>query len=151
MLPPESAPAEEVAREVGVSQSTLERWHSEALAELPGKKVWTAAARFDAVLVTAAMDEAGKAAWCRTNGVYLKDLQTWRESATQALAAPDEMRASPNQTKQDRRRIKELERDLRRKNVSGCRTHLDGRGPGWLGQAGGDQRCGSSSSIRLAG
>jgi hypothetical protein len=46
MLPPESAPAEVVAQEVGVSASTLERWHSEALAQSPGKKVWTAAARF---------------------------------------------------------------------------------------------------------
>lgn len=122
MLPPESAPAEEVAREVGVSVSTLQRWHSESLSQSPGKKVWTAAARFDAVLVTAAMDEAGKAAWCRANGVYLKDLQSWRESAKQALAAPEEMRASPNQTKQDRRRIKELERDLRRKNAALAET-----------------------------
>lgn len=39
-----------------------------------------------------------------------------RQSATQALAANEEVRASPNETKQDRRRIKELERDLRRKN-----------------------------------
>ena len=122
MLPPESASAEEVAREVGVSASTLERWHSQALAQSPGKKVWTAAARFDAVLVTAAMDESAKAAWCRANGVYLKDLQAWRESATQALAAPQEMRASPSQTKQDRRRIKELERDLRRKNAALAET-----------------------------
>lgn len=122
MLPPESAPAEEVALEVGVSASTLERWHSQALAQTPGKKVWTAAARFDAVLVTAAMDEAGKAAWCRANGVYLKDLLSWRDSATQALAAPEEVRASPNQTKQDRRRIKELERDLRRKNAALAET-----------------------------
>lgn len=122
MLPPESASAEEVALEVGVSASTLERWHSEALAQSPGKKVWTAAARFDAVLITATMDEAGKAAWCRANGVYLKDLQAWRDSATQALAAPEEVRASPNQTKQDRRRIKELERDLRRKNAALAET-----------------------------
>lgn len=122
MLPPESAPAAEVALEVGVSASTLERWHSDALARSPGKKVWTAAARLDAVLVTAAMDESAKAGWCRANGVYLKDLQSWRESATQALAAPEGMRASPSQTKQDRRRIKELERDLRRKNAALAET-----------------------------
>jgi len=68
------------------------------------------------------MDETGKASWCRANGVYLKDLQSWRQSATQALAAPEEMRASPSQTKQDRRRIKELERDLRRKNAALAET-----------------------------
>jgi transposase len=74
------------------------------------------------VLTTAAMDEAAKSAWCRANGVYLQDLTAWRQSATQALANPEELRASPNQTKQDHRRIKELERDLRRKNAALAET-----------------------------
>ena len=116
LLPPESASAGDVAREVGVGAGTLERWRSDALSQPARDRIWTAAARFDAVLTTAAMDENAKGAWCRANGVYLKDLISWRQSATQALAAPEELRASPNQTKQDRRRIKELERDLRRKN-----------------------------------
>jgi transposase len=73
-------------------------------------------ARFDAVLTTAAMDEAARSAWCRANGVYPHELACWRQSATQALAEPEEARASPQQTQQDRRRIKELERELRRKD-----------------------------------
>ena len=116
MLPPESASAEDVGREVGIGADTLKRWFSESLAKPARERAWTAVARFDAVLTTAAMDEAAKSAWCRANGVYLHDLVAWRQSATQALAAPEAARASPNQTKQDRRRIKELERDLRRKN-----------------------------------
>ena len=116
MLPPESASAEDVGGEIGIGADTLKRWFSEALAKPARERVWTAVARFDAVLTTAAMDEAAKSAWCRANGVYLHDLAAWRQSATQALAAPEAARASPNQTKQDRRRIKELERDLRRKN-----------------------------------
>jgi hypothetical protein len=97
LLPPESAALEEVAREIGVGAGT-------------------AAARFDAVLTTAIMDEDSKGAWCRANGVYPHDLASWRQSATQALAQPEEARASPQQTKQDRRRIKELERELHRKD-----------------------------------
>ena len=62
------------------------------------------------------MDEDSKGAWCRTKGVYPHDLAAWRQSATQALAQPEEARASPQQTKQDRRRIKELERELHRKD-----------------------------------
>ena len=68
------------------------------------------------MLTTAAMDEAAKSAWCRANGVYPQELVSWRQSATQALAQPEEARASPLQTKQDRRRIKELERELLRKD-----------------------------------
>jgi transposase len=116
LLPPESAPAEGVAREIGVVVGTLERWRSDALARPARQRTWTAAARFDAVLSTAAMNEAARSGWCRANGVYAQELEQWRQSATQALAEPEEARASPQQTKHDRRRIKELERELRRKD-----------------------------------
>jgi transposase len=122
LLPPESAALEDVAREIGVGSGTLARWRSEALSKPTTTRVWTAAARLDAVLTTAAMDEAGKSAWCRANGVYPQELAAWREAATQALAEPEEARASPRQTKQDRRRIKELERELRRKDKALAET-----------------------------
>ena len=54
--------------------------------------------------------------------MYPQELASWRQSATQALAEPDEARASPQQTKQDRRRIKELERELRRKDKALAET-----------------------------
>jgi transposase len=122
LLPPESASLEAVSREVGVGVDTLERWRSESLAK-PGKeRVWTAAARLEAVIVTAAMDQASRSAWCRENGVYAQQLQQWRDNAMQALAAPEEARASPSQTKEDRRRIKELEREVRRKDKALAET-----------------------------
>jgi len=122
LLPPESAPLEAVAREIGVSADTLERWRSEALAEPAREQTWTAAARLEAVITTAAMDEAARSAWCRERGVYPLQLQQWRQSATQALAEPEEVRASPQQTKHDRRRIKELESELRRKEKALAET-----------------------------
>lgn len=70
LLPPESAPLEVVSREVGVSADTLERWRSEALAQPVQQRTWTAAARLEAVISTAAMDEAARNAWCREHGVY---------------------------------------------------------------------------------
>ena len=122
LLPPESAAAEVVAREIGVGVDTLERWRSEALAQPARERVWTAAARLEAVITTAALDEAARNAWCREHGVYPQELAQWRSSATQALAAPEEARASPQQTKDDRRRIKELERELRRKDKALAET-----------------------------
>ena len=116
LLAPESAALEAVARDVGIGVSTLERWRSQTKAKPAQQQVWTAAARFDAVLTTAAMDEAGKSAWCRAHGTYAHQLAAWRTSATQALAEPGEARASPLQTQQARRRIKELERELLRKD-----------------------------------
>lgn len=122
LLPPESASLEAVAREVGVSADTLERWRSQALAQPAQQRTWTAAARLEAVITTAALDEAARNAWCREHGVYPQQLAQWRSSATQALASPEEARASPQQTKDARRRIKELERELRRKEKALAET-----------------------------
>lgn len=118
MLPPESAPPETVSREIGVSVSTLEKWRSQSLGDASRHKVWTAAARLQAVIATAAMDEVSRSAWCRENGLYVQQLQQWKDSATQSLSAPGESRASPSQTKADQRRIKELERQIRRKDAA---------------------------------
>lgn len=63
LLPPESAGLADVSREVGIGVSTLERWRSDALSRPARERIWTAAARFDALLTTAAMDEAGNSAW----------------------------------------------------------------------------------------
>lgn len=117
LRPPESASLEDVARDAGVQPHTVERWARESSAAVGEHLDWTAAERLDAVLATATMDEAAKSAWCRTNSVHLADLLAWRQSAIEALGAPKPAVSRPqSQSKEDRRRILELERDLRRKN-----------------------------------
>ena len=116
LLPPQSAAVEVVAREMGIGAGTLERWREDARSRPARGRAWTAAARLEAVITAAALDEAGKSAWCRQHGVYPAELDKWRASATAALAEPEEARASPQATRQDRKRIKELERDLLRKD-----------------------------------
>lgn len=122
LLPPESASIKDVANEIGVGTSTLERWRSEALAQPGRERVWTASARFDVVLTTAAMDEASKSAWCRANGVYPQELARWRENAMSALSGAETPRASAQEAKQNRRKIKELEREIRRKDKALAET-----------------------------
>src|SRR5437879_3244457 len=102
LLPPESAALEVVGREVGIGAGTLERWREDAQSRPARGRAWTAGARLDAVITTAAMSEAGKSAWCREHGVYPTELDKWRASCTAALAAPEEVRASPQATRQDR-------------------------------------------------
>ena len=122
LLPPESAEIGEVSREVGVSAQTLERWR-EAAQTMPARgRAWSAAARLEAVITVAAMDEAGKSAWCREHGVFPSELDKWRRSATTALAEPEDVRASPQATRADKRRIKELERELLRKDKALAET-----------------------------
>ncbi len=116
LLPPESAALDLVATEVGIGAGTLERWREDAQSRPARGRGWTAGARLEAVITTAAMSEAGKNAWCREHGVYPAELDKWRGSCTSALADPEDARASPQATRADRKRIKELERDLLRKD-----------------------------------
>ena len=116
LLPPEGAAAEIVAREVGIEVGTLQRWREDAQSRPARGRAWTARARLEAVITAAAMDEAGKNAWCREHGVYPAELDKWCASATAALADPEDARASPQATRADKKRIKELERELLRKD-----------------------------------
>jgi len=122
LLPPESAALEVISRETGIAIGTLKRWQNQALSKPARGRAWTAGARLEAVITTAAMDESGKSAWCREHGVYPGELDQWRASCTTALSEPEEARASPQSTRHDRKRIKELERDLRRKNAALAET-----------------------------
>jgi len=116
LLAPESATLEVVAREVGIGVDALQRWLDAARSTPARGRAWSAGARLDAVIVTAALAEAGKSAWCRQQSLYPAELDKWRASAVAALAEPEEARASPQATRADRLRIKELERELLRKD-----------------------------------
>jgi hypothetical protein len=83
---------------------------------------WTAAARLQAVIATAAMDEVQRSAWCREHGVYPRQLQQWKDNATAALSEEADERITPQQGREAKRRIKELERDVRRKDKALAET-----------------------------
>src|SRR2546427_7950354 len=95
LLPPESAALEVVAREVGIGVGTLEKWREDAQSRPARGRAWTAGARLEAVIATAAMSEAAKSAWCREHGVYPAQVDKWRARCTAAPAEPQEARASP--------------------------------------------------------
>ena len=122
LLPPESSAVDAVPREVGVSIGTLERWRAEALAagSSTGSQRWTAAARLEAVITTAAMDETARSAWCREQGLFPAELEAWKRDAIAGLGDP--RAASATEARQDRRRVKELERELHRKDKALAET-----------------------------
>ena len=120
LLPPESSPVEAVSQKVGISVATLERWRAEAFGAGNGEaRQRTALARLEAVIVTASMDEATRSAWCREKGVYPTELESWKQDALGGLGEPHDDSAA---AKQDRRRIKELERELQRKDKALAET-----------------------------
>ena len=117
LLPPESSPVDRVSQTVGISVGTLERWRAEVLARPSGDE---AAARLEAVIATAAMNRSARSAWCREHGVYPTELETWKQDAIGGLGEPRETESAA--LKHERRRNKELERELHRKDKALAET-----------------------------
>ena len=124
LLPPEAASVELVARETGILVGTLLRWQGNVSALSARGRTMPTAARFDAIIATDVMNESSKNAWCREHGVYPAELAQWRSIAAAALADPVPKPASANtqQIRQDKKRIKELEHDINRKNAALAET-----------------------------
>lgn len=122
LLPLGALSPEVVAKEIGIGVNTLLRWQRDALLAPTRASALSTAERFDAVIATAGMDETSKNAWCREHGVYPGELAQWLERAAVALADAEPIRVSTQQTRQDKKRIQELERDLRRKNAALAET-----------------------------
>ncbi len=122
--PPNAVPLRQLAKEEeGISKATLHSWHREACSQgrlLPdadaGPDGWTSRDKFAAVIETAAMNQADLAAYCRQRGLHAKQIGAWRTACEQAK---DWERASSQRlgqaTREEKRRIKTLERDLARK------------------------------------
>ena len=77
---------------------------------------WSSADKFGVVLETASFNEAELAQYCRSKGLFVEQVSQWREVCQQANAAPSELnRELREQSKSDRKEIKQLKKDLQRK------------------------------------
>ena len=76
-----------------------------------------------AVLETAAMNEADLGAYCRKRGLFAAQIHGWRAACEQANDWDRSSTASLSQaTKDDKKQIKELERELARKEKALAET-----------------------------
>jgi hypothetical protein len=72
------------------------------------------------VIATATMDAATRSTWCREQGLYAAELDAWKRDAIAGLGEP--RASSAVEARQDRRRVKELERELHRKDKALAET-----------------------------
>ena len=122
-MPPENKLVSELARENGISEQTLYTWRRNLKSQgvpVPGNgknaEEWSSKDKFGVVLETAHLNEAELAEYCRGKGLFAEQIVAWREACQDANAQSAERnREQREQSKSDRKKIKELERDLRRK------------------------------------
>lgn len=124
MMPPYNTPIAELAAETGISHVTLYTWRRQARVEgiavpADGKnpEKWSSEDKFAIVLEAASLNEAELAEYCRRKGLYVEQIEAWRKACLQANAnSVAKAKAQREQTKQDRKQIKKLEQELRRKD-----------------------------------
>jgi transposase-like protein len=130
MLPPHNISLRQLSQEEGISRETLSKWRSEARMNgqlLPDAKAgpegWSSREKLAAVIETAPLNATDLAEYCRRRGLYPEQLRVWREACERAN---DWERAAQTriarETKDDKKRIKELERELNRKEKALAET-----------------------------
>ena len=127
MAGPEGISANALSAVVGVSQGTLSRWLRDARTLGPmnkkNKKVAgsrrrrTADDKFRIVLEAASLSDEVLGEYLRREGVHTAELEDWREKATAAgTDALKDAKRKRSETTPEARKIRELERELRRKD-----------------------------------
>ena len=130
ILPPNNESVRSVSKSVGITELTLRRWRNQALAEsnrpgVPGSnpEKWSSSDKFQVVLETAGMNEVERAAYCREKGLYVEQVELWREVCQQANSFNTrETKELSSELKSQQKRIKELEKELVRKEKALAET-----------------------------
>lgn len=127
MAPPHNMPVREVAQETGIPKAILNLWRKTARAQgqaMPGDgqnpEQWPPAVKFAVILEAAPLSEAELAEYCRKKGLLVEQLRRWRNEMQSALAGSDRRDRVEERAKD--KRIRELERDLNRKNKALAET-----------------------------
>jgi len=129
MAEPGGLSANALSQDVGISQSTLSRWLRESasgtVATMPRTKRqkrpsdWTPTEKIAVVAAAAELAGEDLGAFLRREGLHEAQLDTWRKTLTEALGKKGSGRekASP-----EKRRVRELEKELRRKDKALAET-----------------------------
>ena len=129
LLPPYSWSLRQVASEVGTSPTTILNWRRQLEEEgllMPKEDEdieWSADQIFTFVLESALLSEHELAEYCRGKGLYVDQLKKWKQSCVKANT-PESVKSTKlaKEGRADRRRIKELEKELTRKEKALAET-----------------------------
>lgn len=127
MMPPFNRAVIELAGATGITTVTLRSWrqHARDVGEfMPGNGKssdrWSSVEKFRVVLETASLNEVESSQYCRSKGIYPEQIRQWREACEQANVAPEtkSTAAQRNEAKAGDKRIRELERQLKRSDAA---------------------------------
>jgi transposase len=128
MAAPQNKPVADVAQLTGIPEGTLYLWRKQAREQgraVPGDgqnpEQWSAADKFAVVLEAAPLNEAELSAYCRRKGMLVEQLERWR-AEVHAVLSGGQGGTAQNERAADKKRIRDLEKDLRRKEKALAET-----------------------------
>ncbi len=144
MLGPPVVSATSLSKQVGVPQPTLSKWlkqagvtvggmsssdeKKKAGAAVAGPKKWTPAEKLRVVVAAQNLEGSALGELLRREGLYEEQLAAWRDAAAGALESAEAAPAGPRNAAERKRltaankRVKELEKELRRKEKALAET-----------------------------
>lgn len=130
MLPPLSLTAAEVARREGCSDMSLHYWRKQAAArgsQLSENKQpaesWSAESKLTAIIESSSLSELELGEYCRRKGIFPEQIDGWRKAFIANSSNHQALKKGvAGESKEDKNRIRELERELRRKDAALAET-----------------------------
>src|SRR5690606_1002213 len=126
LLPPLNMSVAEVSRQENISGVTLYTWRKQLLKKgvvMPDShsaEQWSAEAKLAVVAETLAFSEVELSEYCRKKSLFPEQVKAWKDaflSGQRPAAKPSKakMKAEVEEALRDKKRIRELEKELRRK------------------------------------
>lgn len=116
---------EDIADDLGVGYSTLQRWialakQNKLETQNNGRKMttekrpqdWSLAERLNAIIECGSLDDAAINQYCRTKGLYPHHIQQWKKDFAQEPST----KSVKSDSKQLKQTIKQLQKELNRKD-----------------------------------
>ncbi len=124
--PPTKDTVTSLSEELNISRSAIYQWIRAKKSNLKGIRPahkWSSKDKFHIVIETATLTQEELAAYCRRKGLYLEDLNTWREQCIRAnmTNSKDPLKLE-EELQKEKRRTKKLEKELRIKEKALAET-----------------------------
>lgn len=130
IFPPSNEPVAKVAKEQGLSEQVIRNWRKAALAggieSITGESStgkWSSQDKFQIVVETIGMNEAELAEYARKKGLFVEDIELWRDACINANGGVAKEAARLNcELKASQKENKSLQKELDRKEKALAET-----------------------------
>ncbi len=130
LMPPNPESVSQIARESGISETTLYKWKKAALAQgvvkAGGERSnapWSTQEKFAIVVETAGLSEIELSEYCRGKGLYVEQVAAWRDACLQANGGVAEQASKlQKELRVKEQQLRDISRELQRKDAALAET-----------------------------